>query len=117
MKKIILIIFMFLFCTASAFADSVYDNRGGVINGKIDGISEGIIQIKKDGNIITIIRPVQSPVYKDSITVRKHLISKQKIKYSGYIIFADNSFIKILCQDTKIVVPRYKVSDIELYVP
>ena len=117
MKKIFLLFWVFIGLTSSAFADSVHDSRGGVINGKIDGVSDGIIQIKKDGNIITLIRPKASPVYKDSIIVRKRLISTQKNKYSGYVIFADNGFVRILCQDTQIVVPRYKVSNIELYVP
>ena len=117
MKKIILTIFTVLFFAGSAFADAVYDNRGGVINGKIDGISDGIIQIKKDGNIITIYRTVPSPVYKDSIIVRKHLLSTKTIKYSGHIMFLDTGFVKILCQDTQIVVPRYKVKDVTVYVP
>ena len=117
MKKILTVLLIFMGLAGCAFADSIHDSKGGVINGKIDGISDGIIQIKKDGNIITFIRPKPSPVYKDSILVRKRLISFQKIKYSGYIIFADSGFVRILCEDNQITVPRYKVSNMELFIP
>lgn len=117
MKKLILTFFILVFFSAHAFADAIYDSKGSVITGNIEGIADGLIHIKNNGNIITIVRPELSPVYKDSVTARKRLISKLKIKYSGRVVFVDNGFVKILCEDALVVIPRYKVTNIELYVP
>ena len=117
MKKLLITFFILIFVNACAFADAIYDSRGSVITGRIEGITDGLIQIKNNGNIISVIRPELSPVYKDSVTARKRLISKLKIKYSGKVFYVDNGFVKILCEDVIVVIPRYKVTNIELYVP
>ena len=97
--------------------DKIYNSVGAVITGKIDGVVEGLIQIKNNGNVVTLVREEPHPVYKDSVEVRKHLLSWKIIKYVGRIIFVDNSSVKILCEDAKVVIPRYKVNKIEMFVP
>ncbi len=117
MKKIILILILVLFGAVPTFADTVYNGNTEVINGKIDGVMDGLINIKTNGTIVSIVRKTPSPVFKDTVIARKHTISRQKLRYSGKIIFADSSFVKILCEDTKVVIPRYRVENIEIYVP
>ncbi len=117
MKRILFIFSFVLLSCQMVFADAVYDSKGSVISGKIEGVSAGLIQIKNNGNLVTLIRKEPSSVYKDSVEARVRLISGQKIKYSGTILFADNSFVKILCQDAKVVIPRYRVNNIEMFIP
>lgn len=119
MKKVLFLILFLLILSPACFAaqDKIYNTTGAVITGKIDGITDGLIQIKNNGNIVTLIRKEPHHVYKDSVEVRKRLISRQIIKYVGNIIFADSSSVKIICEDVKVVIPRYKVKKMELFVP
>lgn len=117
MKKILLIFAILLLSQNFSFADEVYNIRGSKISGYIEGVTDGLIQIKNNGNIVTLIRKEPNSIYKDSVEARKHLISRQIIKYTGYVIYADNSSVKILCEDAKVVIPRYRVKNIQMFVP
>ncbi len=117
MKKIFFILVIFIFSQAFCLADVLYNSSGSMISGRIEGVTDGLIQIKNNGNLVTLIRKEPSKVYKDSVEARRHLISRQIIKYTGNIIYADNSSVKIICEDAKVVIPRYRVKKIEMYVP
>lgn len=117
MKKILLIFTIFVLSQSFCFADVIYNSKGTTITGYIDGITEGLIQIKNNGNMVTLIRKEPNPIYKDSVEARKHFISRQIVKYTGNIIYADNASVKILCEDAKVVIPRYRVKKIELFIP
>lgn len=117
MNKIIILLLILFFVPSVVFADVIYNSKGATITGEIEGVTDGLIQIKNNGNLVTLIRREPSPVYKDSVDVRKRFISKQKIKYVGTLIYADNKTLKILCEDVKVVIPRYRVNNIEMFVP
>ncbi len=117
MKKLVLLFLILFFVNNFVLADSIYDSRGSVVTGKIEGITDGLIQIKSNGNLVTLVRAKPSPIYKDNVLARKRLISRQSIKYSGTIIYVDSTFVKILCEDAKVVIPRYRVKNMELYIP
>lgn len=117
MKKILVLLLIFVLNCSASFADSIYNSKGSVITGQIEGVTEGLIQIKNNGNVVTLIRKEPNPIYKDTVEVRKRFISRQIIKYVGHIIYADNSWVKILCEDAKVVIPRYKINKIEMFIP
>jgi len=117
MKNFILILTILFVSQSICFADVLYNAHGSKISGRIEGVTAGLIQIKNNGNIVTLIRKEPSPIYKDSVEARRHLISTQIIKYTGNIIYADNSWVKIICEDAKVVIPRYRVKNIEMFVP
>lgn len=117
MKKLLFILFLFLIFINPVFADAVYDTKGSVVSGKIDGVVNGLIQIKNKGALVTFIRKTPNPVYKDIVEAKTKLFFGKKIKYFGTIIFVDSSFVKILCEDVKVVIPRYRVKNIEMYLP
>lgn len=117
MKKFIITFLAILSLSVPCFADTIYNNNVAVLQGKIEGVMDGLINIKSMGNVYTIVRKEPSPVFKDTVIARRHLISRQTIRYSGVVVFADSSEVKILCEDTKVVIPRYRVKTIDIYVP
>jgi len=118
MKKILGLVLIFFMASGACFAkDAIYDSKGSKITGKLESVIEGLIQIKNNGNMVTIIRPQAHHLYKDTVYARKRFISRQVIKYTGDVIFADNSSVSIMCAGAKVVIPKYRVKKIELYLP
>ena len=118
MKKILGLVLIFCFTCGACFAkDVIYDSKGSKITGKIEGVTDGLIQIKNNGNIVTLIRNQPHHLYKDAVFARKRLISRQIIKYTGDIVFTDSSSVSIMCAGAKVVIPRYRVQKLELYLP
>ena len=118
MKKFLGLILIFYLTSCAGFAaDIIYDSKGSKITGKIEGITDGLIQIKNNGNIVTLIRNKPHHLYKDAVFARKRFISHQIIKYTGDIIFTDSSSVSIICAGAKVSIPRYRVQKLELYLP
>ena len=118
MKKfLVLVLIFFVACNACFAVDTIYDGRGSKITGKIEGMLEGFIQIKNNGNIVSLVRNNPHHLYKDTVFARKRLISRQIIKYTGDVYFIDSSSVSIMCAGAKVMIPRYRVKKIDLYLP
>lgn len=118
MKKILGLVLIFLLASNACFAkDVIYDSKGSKITGKLEGVADGLIQIKNNGNLVTLIRKQPHHLYKDAVFARKWLLSPSVIKYSGDVVFVDNISATINCAGAKVVIPKYRVKSIELFLP
>lgn len=116
MKKIFLTV-LCLFCFAgSAFADTIY-NKDKEIKCKVEGVTGGLISAAVNGNLMSFKRSKENPVFKDYVEARKFLFSREIIKYTGRVEYADNARVKILQDGVLITVPRYKVVNISVFIP
>lgn len=114
--KILIFIFLILVGLPVFAVDKVYTGKDIVLTGKIEGISDGIIHIKSRGSIMRVLREENSPVFKDSVEIKRRLIFGKKDKYYGHVIFADNRTVTMESEKIFINAPRYKVKNIEIYV-
>lgn len=118
MKKILgLVLILFMACNACFAADVIYDSKGSKITGKLETVIDGLIQVQNNGNNVSLVRNNPHHLYKDTVFARKRFISRQIIKYTGDVIFVDGSSVSIMCAGAKVVIPRYRVKKIELYLP
>lgn len=118
MKKILGLILIFFMMGCACFAkDTIYDSKGSKITGKLETVIDGLIQVKNNGNAVSLVRRQPHHLYKDAVFARKRFLSRQIIKYTGDVLFVDGSSVSIMCAGAKVVIPRYRVKKIELYLP
>lgn len=118
MKKIILM-FCFLFMFQSfVLADEIIESNGNVIPCKIITVADGLVEYKKDGNLYSFTREVNSPVFNDYIDVRTDLFKKEAIlRYSGKIIIKDLENVRLRNDNGDMDIPFYRVKFIGVYKP
>lgn len=118
MKKIVFAICFLFMVQPLAFADEIIDAKGIIIPCKIETVEADLIEYKKDGELYTFTREVNSPVFNDYVDTRLNLLKKDDIKrYYGKIIVKDMWSTIIQNESGQIDIPFYKVKFVGVYKP
>ena len=118
-KKIILVLCLFFVFQPIALSDEIIDSKGNVIPCKIETVSEGFIEYKKDGVFYTFIRSKDSPIFNDYVDAVENLFQRHWVivRYSGKIILKDMWSVIIQNENGNIDIPFYKIKNIGIYKP
>lgn len=101
-----------------AFADEIIDSNGTIVPCRIETVSGGLIEYKKDGNLYCFQREKDSPVFNDYIDVRDKLYKRHSIeRYTGKIILKDSEGVRIRNQNGDMAIPWYRVKFVGIYKP
>ena len=118
MKKIILAVCFLLAMQSFAFADEIIDAQGIIIPCRIETVSDGFVEYKKDGNLYTFTREEASPVFNDYVDVKLKLFKKDSVsRYSGKVIIKDSWSIVIRNKSGDMDVPWYRIKFVGIYKP
>jgi len=118
MKKIIAVLFILALAQTSVFADEIVDAKGVIIPCKIETVSGGLIQYKKDGNLYSFQREKDSLVFNDYVDVSLKLLKKDSVtRYSGQVIARDFDGVIIRNENGDMTIPWYRVKFIGVYKP
>lgn len=116
MKKAFWMIILSLFLTAPAFADSIVNNSGEVIDGKIVNVSDDMIVIRHNFAEMTVIRTSGQINFDDVIEVKSWILARNSKKLSGKVYFADTENLHIKINPSQsLYIPRYRVKNITIY--
>lgn len=118
MKKIFIVCFAFLITQGLSFADEIIDASGNISPCRIETVSGGLIEYKKDGNLYSFQREKDSLIFNDYVDVRtKFLKGKTIQRITGKIIAKDFDGLKIRNENGDMYVPLYRVKFIGIYKP
>ncbi|MDD3150382.1 MAG: hypothetical protein PHV68_06070 [Candidatus Gastranaerophilales bacterium] len=111
MKKHILTALICLFaCNCKVFADSIVFENGNILNGKINFILSGAVEIKTENGIRSVIREIPSGKALDLVEIG---FFKRK-KIFGEVYYLDDKKIELKTDTGLLTISRYKVREITL---
>ena len=119
MKKIIFgICFVFFAFCGVCFADEIVDSQGNIIPCKIETVSGGLVEYKKDGNLYSFARVSNQVIFNDYVDVQTKFFKDPVVqRYSGTIIAKDACGVRIRNNGQDMEIPWYRVKFVGIYKP
>lgn len=112
MRNLILFSILFIFTFMPVFAKDEIQKNGSLVVGKITTYSDGLINIYVDGREQSYSRAKRNDFYGDYISYREKPILGGTIQENCRIIFIDRFYVTYETQNSKVTLPRYRVSRI-----
>jgi len=118
MKKILLMVGVFLLAQSFVFADEIIDSKGNITPCKIISVGDGLVEFKKDGCLYSFRRLGKDPVFGDYVDVRKILFKGESVeRISGQVYCKNFGGVMIKTQDEVMNIPWFRVQNAGMYKP
>ena len=114
MKKIYILFIIFSFIILPSFATDEVHANGSSLSGRIQAVTDGLIQISSGGVDYSVVRSKKDDFFGDYISYRKYPILGGYEKTACRIIYVDRFYVIFKTENSKIQVPRYGVTDMVL---